>query len=737
MGTAAGNIREVLKEYWGYPTFLPLQEEAMGCVLGGRDSVVVLPTGGGKSLCFQAPAMMRPGLALVVSPLISLMKDQVDALEENGIPAARLDSSQPPAAQNAIRSRILSGSLKLLYVSPERLVEERFLASLRRAAISLVAVDEAHCISAWGHDFRPEYRQLGILKEVLPGVAVHAYTATATEQVRHDIARQLRLKNPCFLVGSFDRPNLVYKVRRRDHVVRQVCEVLDRHRDESGIVYCIRRADVDDLCAALGEKGYRAAPYHAGMADQDRKHNQEAFIEERVQTMVATVAFGMGIDKSNVRYVVHAGMPKSLEHYQQETGRAGRDGLEAECCLFYSGGDYGVWKSLLRDMPPDAHDIAIEKLNRMYQFSAGATCRHKVLLDYFGQDLGKDNCAACDVCLGELDCVEDSLVTAQKILSCVVRLKENFGAEYTVAVLMGSKVERILKNGHDRLSTYGLLADQDKRVVRDWVGQLIGQDYLQKWGEYSVLRVTEKGWRVLRGQETPRLLKPAERRPEPARAMRDSWEGVDRDLFETLRNLRRQIAVEKNVPPYVVFGDVALRDMARRRPSTAESFLRVHGVGQKKCEQYAEAFLPPICGHCREKSLAMDVEPPVEAVGLQSLAATRSQTVRASLVREQVFSLFAEGRSIEDVAQLIGRAMSTTSQYLVEYIEREQIDVPSPWVDEETFRRVAEAAQQAGVNRLKPIFERLDGGVPYDLIRISVACLRNQGVTSLEPEGLP
>jgi ATP-dependent DNA helicase RecQ len=719
-------IRGVLQKYWGYPDFLPLQEEAMQCVLGGRDSVVVLPTGGGKSLCFQAPAMMLPGLALVVSPLISLMKDQVDALEENGIAAARLDSSQPSDVQSAIRARISAGQLKLLYVSPERLVLDGFLATLRRTAVSLVAIDEAHCISMWGHDFRGEYRQLGVLKEALPGVAVHAYTATATDQVREDIARQLRLNDPRFLVGQFDRPNLTYKVYRRENVLDQVREILDRHRDESGIVYCIRRADVDDLCDALKDKGHRVAAYHAGMTDIDRKQNQEAFAEERVQTIVATVAFGMGIDKSNVRYVVHTGMPKSLEHYQQETGRAGRDGLEAECCLLYSGGDYGTWKSMLREMPPEALEIALEKLNRMYDYAVGVTCRHARLVNYFGQDLGKDNCAACDVCLGELDCVEDSLVTAQKILSCVVRLKQGFGAEYTTAVLMGSKGERIVRSGHDRLSTYGLLADQEKRVVRDWVEQLVGQDCLRKTGEYNVLGVTEKGWRVLRGQETPRLVKPAKRRRETGRVERESWEGVDRELFDALRKIRSKIAAEKNVPPYVVFSDATLRDMARRMPSTAESFLRVHGVGQMKCQQYAETFLPVIAGHCRDRSLAMDAEPPVEAADVRPRAEARSGSTRPNPAKQKAMSLFAEGRSIDEVAQLTGRAVSTTLGYLAEYVEQEQLQSPGPWVDEAAFRRIAEAVRQTGGGPLKPIFDYLGGDVPYELIRISVACLRHQ-----------
>lgn len=719
-------LREVLTEYWGYPSFLPLQQEAMESVLAGRDSVVVLPTGGGKSLCFQAPAMVMPGMAVVVSPLISLMKDQVDALEENGIPAARLDSSQAPAAQSATRARIRSGELKLLYVSPERLVLDGFLASLRHARVSLVAIDEAHCISVWGHDFRPEYRQLGVLKDALPGVAVHAYTATATDPVRQDIARQLGLQDPRFLVGSFDRPNLVYRVRRRDDFQAQLAGVLARHPEESGIVYCIRRADVDELCESLRAKGRRAAPYHAGMADDDRKRNQEAFLQEQVHTMVATVAFGMGIDKSNVRYVVHAGMPKSLEHYQQETGRAGRDGLEAECCLFYSGGDYGTWKSILRDTPPEAREIALRKLQGMYEYCTGASCRHRALLDYFGQELGKDNCAACDVCLGELDCVDDALVTAQKILSCVMRLQQRFGAEYTVAVLMGSKEERILKNGHERLSTYALLADQQRRVVRDWLEQLVGQDYLRKSGEYSVLTVTEKGWRVLRGQETPRLLKPAKRRAESAQATRDSWEGVDEELFELLRGLRREIATEKKVPPYVVFSDASLRDMARRRPSTPESFLRVHGVGQMKCQQYADAFLPPIRKHSEEKSLPMDVEPPREAAESQPAVEPAVRSLQGGLIRERAFRLFAEGRSLEEAAQSLDRALSTTCQYLVEYITHAHLDSPGPWIDQETFHRVAEAVRQVGSERLKPIFEALGGSVPYDSIRLCVACLRNQ-----------
>ena len=591
-------LRSALKRYWGYETFRPLQAEAMGCALDGRDSVVVLPTGGGKSLCFQVPAMVMAGTALVVSPLISLMKDQVDALRECGVPAARLDSSLAPAERAGVLADLRAGALKLLYLSPERLLSEGFLAGLAELAVSFVAVDEAHCVSLWGHDFRPEYRELGCLKRTLPGIAVHAFTATATETVRRDIATQLRLEEPAVLVGGFDRPNLVYRVARRSNLRGQLREILGRHDGDSGVIYCIRRKDVDRLAAELRAEGRRALPYHAGLSDEERYRNQEAFLREEAHIIVATVAFGMGIDKSNLRFVIHAGMPKSLEHYQQESGRAGRDGLEAECTLFYSGGDYGVWKSIQRDLEGAALSAALAQLNAIQAYCVGVTCRHRALVEYFGQALPGENCGACDVCLDQLSCVPEAQDIAQKILSCVLRLRESFGADYTCQVLRGSRDQRILGYGHERLSTYGILKEQAKNVVRDWLEQLVAQGRLAKEGEFNTLRVTESGWAVLRGEETPRLLAPAvaTRPARRSKATAASWAGVDAALFESLRELRRELAHERGVPAYVIFGDASLRDMARQRPANAADFLTVHGVGEKKLAQYGERFLAAIAG---------------------------------------------------------------------------------------------------------------------------------------------
>ncbi|HMO84666.1 MAG TPA: ATP-dependent DNA helicase RecQ, partial [Lacipirellulaceae bacterium] len=497
-----------MRRHWGYDEFRPLQARAMQAAISDRDSVVVLPTGRGKSLCFQAPAVCRPGLALVVSPLISLMKDQVDALRACGVPAATINSTLSAEERGEVARQIRRGELKLLYAAPERLLAPRTLAFLRDVPLSLIAIDEAHCISAWGHDFRPEYRALRVLKESFPQVGVHAYTATATERVQRDIAEQLGLVDPEFHVGSFDRPNLVYRVRRGGNRFDQVRQAVARHQDESGIVYCISRKEVDRTAAALAALGCRALPYHAGLSDEQRHRHQDAFLQEQCDVVVATVAFGMGIDKSNVRYVIHAGMPKSIEHYVQESGRAGRDGLEAECLLLYSGRDPAVWRTLIDQGDPDAAAGARAALAAMADYCASAGCRHRALVEHFGQQLERQPCGACDVCLEELDLVEEPVVLAQKILSCVARLEERYGADYTAKVLTGSAEQRIVESGHDRLSTHGLLGDHPAATVRGWIDQLAGQGYLERVGEYHTLAITATGRQLLRGDGQPQLLRP-------------------------------------------------------------------------------------------------------------------------------------------------------------------------------------------------------------------------------------
>jgi ATP-dependent DNA helicase RecQ len=595
-------LRAILQKYWGYDSFRPLQAEAMQAVVAGRDSVVVLPTGGGKSLCFQAPALCQSGLAVVVSPLISLMKDQVDALGDCGVPAACVNSTLMPGEKRRVADDVRAGRVKLLYLSPERLMTDRMLDFLKSVSVSFFAIDEAHCISEWGHDFRPEYRMLRRLKETFPSAAVHAYTATATQRVRDDVVRELGLKTPEVLVGSFDRPNLVYRVQTRHDLRGQIREVIDRHPRDAGLIYCIRRTDVEELSADLQAAGYQALPYHAGLPDELRQANQDAFINDRAKIIVATVAFGMGIDKSDVRYVVHAAAPKSVENYLQESGRAGRDGLEAECCLFFSAGDFRTWRRMQEELPEPAFNAAVALLGAIDGYCNGVVCRHRVLAGYFGQDLESENCGACDVCLAELDLAEDPLVLGQKILSCVHRLGESFGGDYTAQVLAGAHEQRILANGHDKLSTWGILQGEDRKSIRNWIEQLVSQGFLGKIGEYNVLRITPDGRHLLRGERTPRLLRPAKRARKTSRAAQDSWEGVDRDVFETLRQYRRDKAAERGQAPFILFSDATLRDLARHRPATLDELRHIRGIGDKKLADYGVDLLHLLKGEAQKNA---------------------------------------------------------------------------------------------------------------------------------------
>lgn len=582
----------------------------MTAILDGRDSLVVLPTGGGKSLCFQAPALVgrgaNRGLGLVVSPLISLMKDQVDALIENGVDAACYNSALGADGKAAVAAGLREGRYALLYVSPERLAgegSEAFLQKIR--SVSYIAVDEAHCISQWGHDFRPEYRQLGLLRDRFPAVGLHGFTATATTRVRRDIAAQLKLHDPLELVGSFDRPNLVYRVLPRAALKRQLLDVLGRHRGEAGIIYCTSRRDVDALAAWLSSDAapirVRAVPYHAGLSDGDRHRNQDAFINEDADVVVATVAFGMGIDRSDVRFVVHAGAPQSLEHYQQESGRAGRDGLEAECLLIYSAADCLKWRVLLQ-RNGELTDARRALLREMERYAAGVRCRHRHLLAYFGETYGKQSCGACDYCLGELESVPDPILVARKVLSCVVRVGQRFGAAHVANVLCGSESEAVRIRRHDGLSTFGLFRDAPQAEVRGYIEQLTAQGLLRQTDEaYPVLALTPDGVALLKDAASRTDVSLArqrrvtkERGVDRSRARAESWQGVDRDLFDRLRSVRLRIARARGVPPYVIFHDTTLRELARRKPTTLDALQHVYGIGAKKAQQLGEAVLEEI-----------------------------------------------------------------------------------------------------------------------------------------------
>jgi ATP-dependent DNA helicase RecQ len=620
-------LRDVLHRVWGFSDFRPLQREAMHAILERRDSVVVLPTGGGKSLCFQAPALVTDrlaprscsgptpsgvegsaqafalhppeGVAVVISPLISLMKDQVDGLRVDGVAAAYLNSTLLPHERDEVLASLRADRCRILYVSPERIVGDASLRRLLQASsVRFVAIDEAHCISQWGHDFRPEYRQLGALREEFPGVSFHAFTATATERVRRDIVSELRLNDALVLVGSFDRPNLTYRVLRRGNLHTQVTDILARHDREAGIIYCPSRREVEQLAGWLQEQGLKALPYHAGLDDDVRSRNQEAFLDEHADIVVATVAFGMGIDRSNVRFVVHAGAPRSLEHYQQESGRAGRDGLPAECMLIYSGGDFVRWRQML-ETNGEWSESARTLLRDMERYASGTRCRHRALIEYFGQRSDVDGCNACDWCLKELEPVAGATIVAQKILSCVARVRQTWGVGHVVDVLTGRSTEKVLAAGHHDLSTFGLLKEETGAALRGFIEQLIGDGLLVRDGDpYPVLRLTPAGASFLRGSGSCALYR--ERQPKrPKRkagfATRDVVGGpVDEDLFEALRAVRLGIARERGVPSYVIFHDTTLRDMVQRRPQTIDDLHEVYGVGAKKAADFGDVFLDAI-----------------------------------------------------------------------------------------------------------------------------------------------
>jgi ATP-dependent DNA helicase RecQ len=600
-------IAEVLGRWWGFDTLRPLQMEAIDAALAGRDSLVVMPTGGGKSLCYQLPPLVGETTDVVISPLVALMKDQVDSLDSIGYPAAALYAGMDQEARQRIRDRLLAGELRLLFAAPERLMNTGLLDLLARVGVKRFAIDEAHCISHWGHDFRPEYRQLATLRERFPSASLHAFTATATPRVRQDIAAQLNLRDPEILVGTFDRPNLVYRVVPRTDRIGQTLGILGRHRGEASIVYCISRRETEDLAARLAAEGILARPYHAGLDAAERHATQEAFARETIDVVVATVAFGMGIDRSNVRLVLHTSLPKSLEAYQQETGRAGRDGLAAECVLLYSSADVFSWESLVRksieESRLDAEEAGrllastVEHLHAMRRYAQAARCRHAALSEYFGQPYAPASCGACDVCLEETESLPDSTVVAQKIISCVARVGERFGVRHVCEVLRGAKTDGVARHGHERLSTYGLLTTFDQRATENLVHQLLDQDLLgRSGGDRPVVALNARSWEVLRGERQVVLLQPRAGRTKTAKADADDWSGVDRDLFERLRTWRRRVADARGKPAWTIFDDKALRAIAREKPASPAALLRCRGIGEKRLADYGAAILDIVAG---------------------------------------------------------------------------------------------------------------------------------------------
>jgi ATP-dependent DNA helicase RecQ len=722
---------QTLKDTWGYDSFRPIQREAVECVLEHRDSVVVLPTGGGKSLCFQLPALLMDGMAVVVSPLIALMKDQVDALRGMGVNAAAINSMITESERQAIAAGIRQRQIKLLYVTPERLVQERFITYLRNNHLSFVAVDEAHCISQWGHDFRPEFRGLGILRDAFPETGIHAYTATATPQVRDDIALQLRLRRAVFHTGAFDRPNLIYRVLPRQNELAQVTEVLQRHEGDSGIIYCLRRKDVDELCNVLRARGHRALPYHAGMDNESRKRNQEAFLRDEASIIVATVAFGMGIDKPDVRFVLHMGMPKSIEHYQQESGRAGRDGLQSECVLLHGGSDYRMWMSFAEKSEGEAAATSIAKLRQMMDYCTGSTCRHAALTRYFGERMRVDRCVSCDVCLGEVESMEDSPSIARVLLEAVQQCGERYGVMHLCRVLAGERDDRIEAYGHTGLSAFGAMRGTKLPALRQWYEQLAEQRFVEVEPQWRTLQLTPDGRAFLHGgsAQPPRLsgghsstmaTRETRRRTEPV-LMKSPEEKA---LFQSLRDLRMEIAREEGVPPYIIFGDRTLVAMAVARPCTLEDFARVHGVGSIKHEKYGARFVEHVQAFCDTHGLGAGRPPLPEAQDDEDYP--RGQSAKREDRRLRALEMLRNGATLEEAAVELGRAVSTVCNYLAQSIEAGEIDDISPWVSEAEQERIAAVARELGLTRRSPIHQALDGEVSYETIRIVLAMLQRE-----------
>jgi ATP-dependent DNA helicase RecQ len=703
-------IHNTLKTVFGYNEFRSPQQEVIERVIAGEDVFLVMPTGGGKSLCFQIPALHRDGVAIVVSPLIALMKDQVDALIANGVSAAVLNSSLSSSEVGRVFQQMDSGTLDLLYVAPERLMMPDFLGRLGSLKLSLFAIDEAHCISQWGHDFRPEYTQLGRLRPLFPSVPIVAMTATADPETRKDILDQLGLPDAKVFVAGFDRPNITYTVIPKQKPLVQLGSFLSGRRDEAGIIYALSRKRVEQVAERLQQAGFSAAAYHAGLSDDERKRVQNAFRKDDIRIVVATVAFGMGIDKPNVRFVVHYDMPKSVESYYQETGRAGRDGLPSEALMLFGMGDVMTARMLI-ETSDNAERVKIElqKLNAMVGYAEALTCRRRALLSYFGDKRDHD-CDNCDICTDPPQRFDASEL-AKKALSCVYRVGERFGMMHVIEVLRGSKNQRVLEFRHNQLSTYGIGTDTPAAEWENIFRQLIHLGYLvQDFTRFGVLKLTPAARPVLKGETTVILGKPrdAVQTVERGKKRAGGRKDYDQALFDALRATRKKIADAASVPPFVVFSDATLAEMARTRPKDSRNMLQVSGVGEHKMRQYGKAFLDVLKAWSQENAVQK-----VSSLSDKDLALSMSDTQKETL------NLYRKGLDLSGIAAQRGLKSSTISAHLEELLNQGvEVDLLCLVVERDNIPLIRERLKKMGTLGLTELKESLPETVGYDDIRL-------------------
>jgi ATP-dependent DNA helicase RecQ len=709
-------LLKTLKQYFGYDNFRALQGEIIKSVLAGHDNFVLMPTGGGKSLCYQLPALELPGITLVISPLIALMKDQVDGLQANGIKAEFINSSLTSAQITAAYARAKNNEIKILYLAPERFALSDFQKFLQSLDISLIAVDEAHCISEWGHDFRPDYRNLSLLKKLFPAVPLIALTATATAKVREDIISQLNLKTAPTFISSFDRENLNLSVIEKRQAFPKLVRLLEKYKDESVIIYCHSRKETEEIAENLCLNKFNARAYHAGLESNERKAVQDLFIKDHVNIIVATIAFGMGIDKPDVRLVVHYTYPKTLEGYYQEIGRAGRDGLPSECVTFYTYADTRKHEFFINQIEDNnLRARAQEKLNEILNFYDLDTCRKKYLLKYFGETQEKENCGACDICLTTKETFNATEV-AQKILSAVARTESRFGKNYIIDILLGKKIQKILINNHDKLSVFKIINDFSENQLAQIINQLINLDYLRKSeGQYPTLILTRKGVEFLRSQEALSLNKPTADVAGNKKPAKKGELSFNLELFALLRATRKELAEEENVPPFVIFGDTSLQEMAYYLPQSRDDFAQISGVGAKKLEQFADIFLEIILNFTRENNLV----PPARSDKKTGEPIARVIKVKSPTFYLRTRELLTKKIPLERIAKSQDLALSTIINHIEKLIDAgEKIDLEYLKLPLAKYEIIKQAFDECGDEKLKPVFEYLGGKYAYDDLRL-------------------